>query len=143
MFGVGSICDRGPGFRDLARDLWPRALIGRANRRTIVAMRPPGSGKLFHAIVIAGAGLVGGCSRPLSNNRDASLDRPAEAGSDAGTGSDSISNSNDRSIDDAAKNDVGPGHTCYCPADGSLNCCACSCDSRALIDGGICFPCYV
>jgi hypothetical protein len=102
-------------------------------------MRPPGSSKLFHAIVIAGAGLVGGCSRTLSNNSDASLDRPAEAGSEAS----SEAGSNDRTLDGAMNSDVGPEHTCSCTTDGSFNCCACSCDSHELIDGGLCFPCYV
>ena len=109
-------------------------------------MRPTGSSKLFHAIVIAGAGLVGGCSRPLSNKTDASLDRPAQAGSevgsDVGSEAGSEAGSNDRGLDVAA-NDAGTEHTCYCVTDGSFNCCACSCDTRELIDGGICYPCYV
>jgi hypothetical protein len=111
----------------------------------MLGVRSPGSRNLFHAIVIAGAGLGGGCSRALSNNGDASLDRPAQAGADAG----SDAGSNDRSrdgagnLDVAVDTDVGPPHNCSCRLDGSGTCCACSCESGEPLDGGLCYPCYV
>jgi hypothetical protein len=104
---------------------------------SILEMRPPGTSKLFHAIVVAGAGLVGGCSRTLSERTDASFDRPAEASSDLGT-------SADRTLDLALSIDVAfQDATCSCQLDGGVTCCVCFCATREPVDGGACFPCYI
>ena len=115
-----------------------------------------GRSKLFHAIVVAGAGMIGGCARgPVagetafgsgndaasSRDQDATANRGADGPFEAGAGGDG-------SIITTTPYDAG-GDTgvCSCGRHVGTVCeaCSCSCGTGELVDGGSCvpFPCYV
>ena len=100
-------------------------------------MKGAGPAKLFHAIVVAGVSLVGGCSSNPLGAGDAAVDRGAEAPLDAGLGGsiDAIT------LGDSASDQTA---TCLCRAgEAGVGCAVCDCACFGATDGGACFPCYI
>jgi hypothetical protein len=104
----------------------------------------PRRSKLFHAIVVAGAGLVGGCSRTLTASPDAAADAVADVAADGSGGADS-SGERDRfevPLDAGFIDTPSADRTCTCRGDSGISCQICDCGCYTL-DAGACFPCYV
>jgi hypothetical protein len=106
----------------------------------------PGRSKLFHAIVLVGTGLFGGCSKGPLVATDAAADAASDADADAGAGRDGPGPDTGIMLDAAASDGSGdsrPDQICYCNMDGGPACGACSCDCLRNVEAGACFPCYV
>jgi hypothetical protein len=101
----------------------------------------PGSGrsKLFHAIVLVGTGLFGGCSKGALVATDAA----ADAAADAGLGGDGPRSDTGVMLDAAANDGSPPDQICYCSMNGGIACGVCTCDCVRDVEAGVCFPCYV
>jgi hypothetical protein len=114
-----------------------------------------GRSKLFHAIVVAGAGMIGGCSRgpvageaAFGSGRDAASSRGEDATADRGDNGPSDAGAGDGLLINTTPPDSGADTgVCSCGMHMGVVCytCSCSCGTGELVDGGSCapFPCYV
>jgi hypothetical protein len=112
-------------------------------------VRPgPGRSKLFHAIVVAGAGMLGGCSTGPLVAGDAGPGAPVDAPYDMATGGDTSGGDGPGLdggivIDAGATDGSNPG-SCHCRTDAGGDFCGpCACGCPTQLEAGVCFPCYI